>query len=311
MTPNRNAEPVFLSIVLYAYNNADIIIKSLKTIYDFTRKNFMQFELIILDDASTDSTITMIKEFAQTVENSKITLISLQYKHGTEKAISIGLDFSIGDFVIEMESPYINYDINMLYELFEKSAKGNDVVSLIPENKMELTSTLFYSVFKRFSDLPIDLNTESACILTRRAINKLSQIKDKTQYRKINYKLTGYSYSSISYQPKYSVPNLHTFSERWQSALDILFSFTNVGMKINMILSLIFLLVSLFVGGYAACIYLFYDEVMEGWTTIMLVLSFGFSGIFLVFSVLSKYFELILKEIRTLPDHTIKMIEKL
>jgi dolichol-phosphate mannosyltransferase len=309
LTPLK--EPVFLSVVLYAHNNADIIESTLQKLHDFCISRFKNHEIIVVNDFSTDATVDNIQNFSESQEKSTITLITLKHKHGIETAMPVGVDFSIGDFVIEIDSAHINYDMDLLHKLYVTSSKGYDVVSLVPKRKQKVTSKLFYFLFHRLSDLKIDLDSETACILTRRAINKISLVKDKTRYRKILYKLMGYKYASVFFQPEQSLPNTSSFAEKRRMAVDILFSFTPIGMKINIFLSLAFLLFSSFLGCYALYMYITYDKVMEGWTTLMLFLSFGFSGIFLVLSILSKYFELTLKEIRTLPNQTIESINKL
>lgn len=309
LTPLK--EPIFLSIVLYAHNNADIIESSLRKLHEFCESRFKNHEIIIINDFSTDATVERIKGISASLEKSAITVINLKHKHGIETAMQVGVDFSIGDFVIELDSAYMSYDINLLHELYVTSSQGYDVVSLVPRLRQRFTSKLFYFLFHRLSDLEINLDSEVACILTRRAINKISLVKDKTRYRKILYKLMGYKYAAVFFQPEQSLPSTSSFAEKRKMAADILFSFTPIGMKINIFLSLAFLLFSSFLGCYALYMYITYDKIMEGWTTLMLFLSFGFSGIFLVLSILSKYFELTLKEIRTIPNQAIESIKKL
>ncbi len=92
---------------------------------------------------------------------------------------------------------------------------------------------------------------------------------------------------------------------------DILFYFTNIGMKLCVYVALLFLLITLFGGSYAVYIYMTSANVIQGWTTLMAFLSAGFSGVFLVLAILSKYLNLALREMSSTPRYTVKSIEKI
>ena len=57
MTENSNKEKSFVSAVFYVHNDADILENSLKRIHDTLAERFSQFELICVNDASTDQSV--------------------------------------------------------------------------------------------------------------------------------------------------------------------------------------------------------------------------------------------------------------
>lgn len=308
LTPLK--EQVFISLILYVHNNETIIADTLDKLWDLLSNKFETFEFIIIDDASSDNTVNEIIKYVESKKKKKITLIDLNVKHGLENAMWAGLDFSIGDFVIELDSPQIHFDINLIYELYEKSCEGYDFVSVQTKTKQKFTSKIFYKLLNQFSNIDINLDTQIAHILTRRGINSISKIQNKTRYRKLLHIFSGHKKATLNVKLERKIESSYTISEKIKLSSDIIFSFTNLGLKLNIYIGFIFFIFSVFLGLYSIYQYLTYDMIIEGWTTIMLFLSFGFSGIFFVLSILNNYFSITLNEIRSTPKYTIKNINR-
>jgi glycosyltransferase involved in cell wall biosynthesis len=300
----------FISLVLYTYNNQSVISDTLRRLLNFINARFLNFEIIVVNDASNDDTKKEIKKFIKENQNSGITLINLSFKHGLETAICVGVDFSVGDFVIELDSPLLSFNENAIFNLYEKSCEGFDIVSLKSEKNRDSSSTFFYFLLNHFSPSKIEYDTEICSILTRRAVNAISKIKDKTKYRKILHNYSGYTKGSLTIDLDRKIKSSAGFSEKVKMASDILFSFTDIGYKINMYMTILFLAISIFIGSYSIYQFLFNEKVVAGWTTIMLFISFSFSGVFVVLSIIIKYFSIVIKEIRTMPQYTIESIDK-
>ncbi|MDB3980057.1 glycosyltransferase [Candidatus Marinimicrobia bacterium] len=303
-------EQVFISIVVYAYNEEISIKKFLENILSFLENKFEHYELLIVNDSSTDSTKSIVKEFLKDKEHNNITMINLSKRHGLETAILVGVDYAIGDYVIEIDSPSMPYKIEYLNELYIKSSEGFDIVSLKLNKNLKITSTIFYKILNKFSKIKVDDKSEIGFILSRRAINAISRVKDKIKYRKIIHNFSGFNKTSISVDIDPSKIKSLNSSERIEMASDILFSYSDIGFKISYYIAVTFMIISLALGVYTVINYFFNQDLVTGWTTMMMFMSIGFSGIFFVFSNLSKILSLMNKEIRTLPNYVIDSIEK-
>lgn len=303
-------EQVFLSIVVYTYNEGHAIEEFLKNILNFSKNKFEHYELIIVNDSSTDSTKRIVKTFTKDWKNNNLTMINLSKKHGLETAILVGVDYAIGDYVIEIDSPSMPYKIEYLNQLYLKSTEGFDIVSLKLNKNLKMTSTIFYKILNKFSKIKVDDKSEIGFILSRRAINAISRVKDKVKYRKIIHNFSGFKKTSISIDIDPIKINSLNSSERLEMASDILFSYSDIGFKISSYIAVSFMVISLALGVYTMINYFFNQDIVTGWTTMMMFMSIGFSGIFFVFSNLSKILILMNKEIRTLPNYVIDSIEK-
>jgi dolichol-phosphate mannosyltransferase len=94
-------------------------------------------------------------------------------------------------------------------------------------------------------------------------------------------------------------------------ASDVIIVFSNIGLHIAILFSSIFALISIFIGIYALIAHYIDKAVISGWTTTMLFLSVGFTGIFVTLSIIAKYISTILLEQRHSNLYTPESLERL
>jgi dolichol-phosphate mannosyltransferase len=301
---------VFVSVVAYIYNNESTISEFLRIIDDFMHQSFENYEIILVNDCSTDMTIEKANKTIEEL-NGNITILNLSRKHGIELAMMAGLHRSIGDFVFEIESTVIDYPIDILRHLFKTSTSGYDIVAAASTKKPGIYSKLFYSLVNKISFLNLSLSTESLRIVSRRALNAMLHLKEKVRYRKALYAFTGYRSSKLEYQPLSNVKKegKKLNMENISLALDVIVSFSNYGLKLAHYMSLTFFLFSIFMIGYSLYNYIFNVRVVEGWTTIMILISAGFAGLFFILGMLGEYLARVLIEVQERPFYTIKSVE--
>lgn len=82
----------FISVIMPAYNSSKYINYSIKSIINQT---FKSWELIIVNDASTDNTYENLKK----IKNKKIKIINLRKNIGTYRSIEKALKISKGTFI--------------------------------------------------------------------------------------------------------------------------------------------------------------------------------------------------------------------
>lgn len=94
---NMNDKEPTVSIIIPTYNRAYLIERSIKSVLDQTYKDF---EVIIVDDASTDNTEEIIRLF----ENNKIKYVKNETNKGANAARNTGLQLSKGKYVAFQDS---------------------------------------------------------------------------------------------------------------------------------------------------------------------------------------------------------------
>lgn len=116
-----------ISVVIPSYNEED----SLKPLAVELRKVFNQmpdydFEVIIVDDGSTDNSLRILNEIRR--EDERFKFISFQKNYGKSAALSVGFKYATGDLIVTMDAD-LQDDPNEIPNLVKKIDEGYDLVS--------------------------------------------------------------------------------------------------------------------------------------------------------------------------------------
>lgn len=308
-----NKEKNFISAVIYLHNCEKQIGEFIKNVADVLDNNFEKYEIICVNDYSTDNTLAEVKRISNSIKGS-LSVINMSFYQGLELAMNAGMDLAIGDFVYEFDSTIMDYSPDLIMKIYRRSLEGFDIVSVGPETVKRKSSRLFYSVYNRFSKTAYKIRTESFRILSRRAINRVNAMSRTIPYRKAFYANCGLKSDIVIYQnlhiDKKKQTNLLKES-RIDTAISTIILFTDVAYQFAIILSLIMMLVTIGTVLYTVITFLGHVKPVEGWTTTMLFLSFAFFGLFSISAIIIKYLSMILNLIFKQQKYTIESIEKL
>lgn len=306
-----NKEKNFVSAVVYLYNDENSVGGFLNTVNSVLKENFEKYEIVCVNDCSTDNTVKAVEAFCEENSVKSLTLINTSFFQGVESAMVAGVDISIGDFVFEFDSCLVDYSEDMIMSVYRKSLEGNDVVFAVPKGAGRTTSKLFYSLFNRFSDMQYKIKTQRFSIISRRGINRVKSMGVKTVYRKAVYASCGLPVTDFDYTPETALKSADTQKAvKQELALNSLILFTDIGYKISITLSFMMAAVLMLAGIYTVVIFLSANPV-AGWTTTMLVMSFGFFGLFLLLAFVLKYLSLILNLVFTKKQYVVESIRKI
>jgi glycosyltransferase involved in cell wall biosynthesis len=120
-----------LSIIIPVYNEEDNIVLMTKAVEDALVG--YQYEIIYIDDFSTDKTRLKVKE----MKNPKVVLIEMKKNYGQSSAIMAGIDYAKGDYIITLDGDMQNdpSDIPMMLDLLKK--EDWDVVTGIRQKRQD------------------------------------------------------------------------------------------------------------------------------------------------------------------------------
>ncbi len=119
----------FVSIIIPTYNRSELIQKAIKSILDQT---YQHFEIIVVDDASTDNTEDVINGY----DNPKIRYVKLKENKGQCFARNRGIEQSKGDFIAFLDSDD-EWLPNKLKEQIEVFEKGSEKLGAVYGNVYE------------------------------------------------------------------------------------------------------------------------------------------------------------------------------
>jgi glycosyltransferase involved in cell wall biosynthesis len=297
----------FLSVVVYTRNDLTAICDFVRQTGTWLQENFELYEIVVVDDAST---VNVLPQIAETATSCGVNVVAIQLarRHGVEAGIKAGLDRALGDWIFELESAHVDFELDVLQEMYRWGSEGNDIVTASGD-KGSLRSRLFYRFVNYYAELDTPLRTERVRLTSRRTLNAMLAMHEKVRYRKAMYAVLGHQHHHLTYHRTTTGPQGPTPKrdrETSSLAFDILLSFSGFGMRIAHRLSFAFGAFSVSTVVYAIVIYMFKNDVPQGWTTITVLTSGGFAGLFLVLGLLGEYIARILIEVRARPHYSIR-----
>lgn len=116
--------PITLSIIIPAYNEEQRLPDTLRQVYAYLSQQAYAYEVIVVDDGSSDATCQMVEAFFATVDGG----IVLRNEHNRGKGFSVrrGVLASVGEFVLFSDAD-LSTPIQEVEKLFAALQEGGDI----------------------------------------------------------------------------------------------------------------------------------------------------------------------------------------
>lgn len=308
-------EKNFVSCVVYLHNDGRTVKEFLGRICGVMESSFEKYEVVCVNDGCVDDTVDQVKEFlAQQDYRPVVSLINMSYYQGMESAMNAGRDLAVGDFLFEFDKCEPDFSPSLVMDVYRKALEGYDVVAAAPKFGISLTSRLFYMVYNWSSRYKGKIRQERFRVVSRRAVNRVNQMNTYIPYRKAMYMNCGLKTDIICYDNRELARkgrNREERSSRNILAVDTLIFFTSALEKLSMAVSVVLFGALLIMFGYL--VYSIFSAVrpVEGWLSIMSLMSFGFFMVSVMLTLILKYLSLILNLSFRKQRYVIEGVEKL
>ena len=311
----QNKEKNFVSCVLYLHNDGANIRTFLEAVCGTMERNFEKYEIVCVNDCCIDNTIEEIHKYLEETDSHHVvSMINLSFYQGVEMAMNAGRDLAVGDFLFEFDKCSLDFEPSLIMDVYRRALTGYDVVAAAPKRDVALTSRLFYAVYNLGSRNEHKLRQERFRIISRRAVNRVNQMNAYIPYRKAMYMNCGLKADTMVYDNKTMANkgrNREERSTRSSLALDTLIIFTNVLEKFSMLVSIVLFTVLVIMFGWV--VYSIFSTVrpVEGWMSLMTLISFGFFMMSVMLTLIFKYLSVILNMSFKRQRYVIEGVEKL
>lgn len=315
----QNKEKNFVSCVVYLHNAEASVKKFLQGVCRVMQEHFEKYEIVCVNDGCVDGTVEQVKEFLQEhferyEENIVVSLVNLSYYQGVESAMNAGSDLAVGDFLFEFDSCEWDFPGEMIMDVYKRALQGYDVVAAAPKHGVPLSSRLFYILYNWGSRFKGKIRTERFRVISRRAVNRVNQMNKFVPYRKAMYMNCGLKTDTLVYDNQKRVQkstNREEWGARSMLAADTIIIFTDVLEKLSLMVSVILFGALLFMFGYL--VYSVFSSVrpVEGWISIMGLMSFGFFMLSVMLTLIFKYLSVILNMLFKRQRYMVEGVEKL
>jgi glycosyltransferase involved in cell wall biosynthesis len=281
------------SVVVPVYNSAGIVGATVDRIVETFEGAGLSYELILVNDGSRDGSWEIIADRAR--RNQRIVALNLLQNYGQHHANLAGLRESTGDYLITMDDDGQNPPDQALL-LIDEAMTGKDVVFGRFARKQhagyrQLGSKLISQINRRVFHQPPDLEVSNFRILRRDVVDRIAASRTAHPY------LTGQAlmYSSdrshvtVRHAPREVGKSTYNIAKILRLVLTILFSYSLFPLRLAALAGFVFAGLSFLIGvGYFVRA-LFVDTPVQGWTTLVVLLSV-FNGVTIaLLSMLGEY----------------------
>ncbi|MGY2171686.1 glycosyltransferase [Pseudomonas gingeri] len=285
--------PCFLSVVLVVKNQSSELPQILNKASDVLRGLVSDYELIVVDNASEDDSISILKSLTADSGLPNLQIYALTKEVDADTATWVGLENALGDFVVSID-PMAD-DIGFIPKMLDQSLRGADVVFAANEHKVpqSLAYRFGYYVFNylydRFNGVHLAKEAPQYRLLSRSVINFILQHPQPSiTYRHLPA-TGGFARSYLSYS---ALPKPSSKKNLWDSidrGMRLLVSSTRAPMRLVTTLSLFGAVANLLYCFYILAVGVFKTDVAPGWISFSLQQSGMFFLISLVLLVLGEY----------------------
>lgn len=182
------------------YDNLPVLYRRVKEVMDSTGQSW---ELILVDDGSTDRSTERILELAQ--NDSVIRPIIFARNFGHQIAVTAGLDYSRGEAVVIIDAD-LQDPPEVILELAKKWKEGYEVVYAVRAERQGeswfklFTASLFYRLIYRITDVKIPLDTGDFRLIDRKVVNVMNNMREKHRFLRGMGAWVGFKQIGVNYK---------------------------------------------------------------------------------------------------------------
>ena len=316
---------VLLSIVIPCFNEEDVITETLNRISGILNEEKIKYEIIVVNDGSTDSTLEVLRALQI---KKYLRIINIKKNMGHMSAIRAGLEASTGTHVATIDADLQDppeYLPDMLSKFTNKSKeldnfKYQEEIDVVQAFRIDRTSdtflkrnsaALYYSMIKRLTGISLIAHAAEFRIMNRKTVDKLVSLPEKRPVYRLLIPHLGFIIEPypIMRAERYLGKTKYTNKKMFSLVLDSVVGFTfkplrfitYFGMSASAVL-LIASLTTLFIS--------IYGNTLPGWPSLALLLLSANAFLFASLGVIGEYVGRIYETVQNRPNSIWNEIEK-
>lgn len=307
-----------ISLIVSVYNEQD----GLRLFYT-TAKNEMDklietkpeysYELVFVNDGSTDKSPEIMMRLKNEAPD-KLKLIMLSRNFGHEAAMTAGLDYADGDYLIFMDADLQHppASIPKIMEMFEA---GHDIINMVRTKNDgssaagSLASAVFYRIINSISDADITPSASDFFAIDKSAADVLrNNYREKVRFLRGFVQNIGFDRTTLSYEAgaRIAGKSHYSFRRLLRLSVDAVTCFSDMPLKLGIYAGLISGLL-----GFVLLIYTLLTRggAPSGYATIVVLLCFMFAVLFMLLGIMGGYLSILFREMKDRPIYIVKDIK--
>lgn len=300
-----------ISIVVSVYNEELVIGDFYEETKNILDNIIWDYEIIFVNDGSSDNSLKKLLNLS--IKDNKVKLINFSRNFGHEAAMIAGIDYCSGDGVVCMDAD-LQHPPEYIPKIIDKFNEGFEIINLVrTKNKdagliKNITSKAFYKILNMISPVKFEANASDFFAITRNAADVLkNEYRERMRFLRGFVQIIGFNKTTIDYEAKdrkagkskYNIKKLMKFS------VNALLSFSDLPLKLGIFSGAIVTMIGILLMIYTIYVKIVYNA-PSGYSTIIVVMCFMFSLLFLIVGIIGEYIAIIFAEIKNRPIYIVK-----
>jgi len=269
-------------------------------------------EIVVVNDGSSDGTFDRLAQLA--ADDGRVVLVSLSRNFGHQAALSAALDYATGDVVVVMDGD-LQDPPEAIPQLLEEHSKGFDVVYVRRVQRKEgwvlrACYFVFYRMLTVVAAVRLPVDAGDFALLSRRVVDALKQIPEHQRYLRGLRSWVGFRQTGVEVEraARHAGRSKYSTWRLLKLALDGLLSFSMAPLRAAAALGLLVIGSSTLFAVYAVYVRLIGGRTPEGFTMLIVVMTF-MSGVQLLFlGVIGEYLGRVYDEVKGRPQYFVDRV---
>jgi dolichol-phosphate mannosyltransferase len=301
---------VDLSIIVPIFNEEMNVVPLNNRILQAVRDLNLSFEVIYINDGSTDASVNILKGLSES--HAEIKYIDFSRNFGHQIAITAGIEHAQGTRIVIMDGDGQDPP-ELIPELYQKSLEGFEVVYAKRKKRMgeswlkKLTAKVFYRLLAKITQIDIPIDTGDFRLIHQKVQRVLKNMPEQHKYLRGQIAWIGFNATYVEYdrEERMGGSTKFTYSKMMRFATDGISSFSNWPLKMATLLGFA-------VSGIAFLLILYslyqkffgYTEV--GWTSLHISVLFLGGVQLLGIGILGEYLGRVSENVKNRPTYIVK-----
>lgn len=270
------------------------------------------FEIIFVEDCGGDGSWGIITELAY--RDEKVKGIQLSRNFGQHYAITAGLDYCVGDWVVVMDCD-LQDPPEAIPQLYRKAKEGYEVVLAKRVQRKDcivkcISSWLFYKFFSFLADTQYDWRIGNFRIMSRKVVVNFSHMRENLRFFSGLVDWMGFPTASIEIEhaPRFEGKTSYTLKKLLFLARDAIIAYSDKPLRLTISLGFLMAFCSFIIGCYYLLHVLRYGSPIIGWASLIVSLYFIGGVIIFILGIIGIYLSKTFEEAKKRPLYLIREV---
>jgi polyisoprenyl-phosphate glycosyltransferase len=295
-----------LSIVVPVFNEEAILDTLHARVVAALERSAERFELVLVDDGSRDG--SWEKMTAAAARDPRVVLVRLSRNFGHQVAITAGVDAARGEAVVLMDAD-LQDPPEVIPEMIARWRAGYDVVYGRRSRRLgeswfkRATAAAFYRVIRGLTSVDIPADTGDFRLMSRRVVEVLKRLEERNRFVRGLVAWIGWRQTAVEYEraERLAGETKYPLRKMVRFAADAIVSFSIAPLRVATALGLVVSTFSFGYAVYAVLARIFSWDVVQGWASLMVAVTF-LGGVQLIsLGVIGEYVGRVYDEVKRRP----------